>query len=193
MEIIGLHVNKFNDGFSKCKIQISHGIIGIYAHKNTNYNKLNQPHDDTKFKLRKINEKDDPPPAKEYTHIIEYRIEKFNKQKILINENRWTRLKIKKEAKQLWIQSKTLWSGIWASLIVMILSTVADDGYNAVKTVIKSQTINLKTPIKTEKNNPRRNKDSISSPSLMSSQASDTTIETSPKKSLQLDSLNINF
>ena len=104
MEIIGEHHGELIEDNLKCLLKIKNGILGVYKHGETPFNKLNQPTYEKKWNFRKVNWKETKPVKVtkmtstgaewvwKYSHVIEYITDNNETQRIFINPNKWQRL-----------------------------------------------------------------------------------------------------
>lgn len=137
MEIISYHDNGIVEDNSICKIRIEKGILGVYAHANTNYHKLNQPQNDKKWKLEKINWKEnksghptrnnvfDPNFKQTYSHKIVYETIKRSTQRIFINPTTEEIIEINSQSKRYWILQPKYQKQILLAVLILVLGWIA--------------------------------------------------------------------
>lgn len=114
MKIIGSHDNGIFEDNLECLLEIKHGILEVYSHGITNYQKLNQPQNKSKWNFRKVGWNENKPVritnisdkgmewVWKYSYVIEYTTDKKETQRIFINPNWWQRLSLG------WINKKLL-------------------------------------------------------------------------------------
>lgn len=155
MKIIGSHDNGIAEDNLGCLLKIEKGILGVYAHGNANYQKLNQPKNDKQWNFREVNWKENKPVeitkmnaegmdwVWKYSHVIEYITDDSNTQRLFINPSKWEINKIKWNNGTMFWQRITLYESIIAGLLVLLLQTIGNIAYNE---IIKSD----KNPDNTE-------------------------------------------
>ncbi|MGC9375802.1 MAG: hypothetical protein ACP5DQ_12260 [Bacteroidales bacterium] len=145
MELIGSHDNGLVEDNLDCKIIIEKGILGVYAHSNTNYQKLNQPKNDNEWGFRKINWKENKPVVLlnkdlknpkfkwKYSHVIEYKINDNDVQRIFINPSRWQKFLLNKDRGQLLYQKFTAIEYLIATVIAILVNVGSSFIYDSIR------------------------------------------------------------
>lgn len=160
MKIIGEYDNDFFENYH-VSLKIKKGILAVY--KTNKSDNINKPLNDKDWNFRKINWKENKPVVPinsdikniktkpKFSHVLEYRLDDNNTQRIFINPTQWQSYNIKKNQGKLFWQRITLYESILAGLIVLFLQVIGNFIYQEIIKSVKKETSIV--PKKTVKQN----------------------------------------